>query len=90
MTAVVHIAGPALRVGDHLRQRCLWCGAVLVDHDLTNIAVPDGECTCGPATWGDGDLVAVHGAASWVVPPVEAGEPLPEGACGRLDPAVTV
>ena len=41
--AVVHITGLPLVVQGHLaRQRCAWCGAVLVDEDLSCVAVADG------------------------------------------------
>jgi hypothetical protein len=89
MTAVVHIAGPAIQVGGYLRQRCAWCGAVLLDYALA--------CTCAdvsagedprPATWPDGGLVAVDGSAQYVVPHID-GADLPVGSCGLLDPAVT-
>lgn len=77
---LVHIAGPAVQIGPLLRQRCAWCGAVLVDYDLTRVAVP--------VTWAVGELVAVADYASWYVP-LELGAELPEGYCARLDPAVT-
>ena len=47
MTGVVHIAGNDVQVGSRLRQRCAWCGAVLVDYDLANIAVPVGQAIEG-------------------------------------------
>jgi len=86
-TAVVHIAGPKLQVGTQLRQRCGWCGALLLDYALDRVAVPIGTDPA-PATWPAGELIAVDGSASYVVPH-EDGEPLPEGACGKLDPAAT-
>lgn len=87
MTAVIHIAGPGVQVGQHLRQRCGWCGAVLIECALDRIAVPVGQDP-RPGTWGVGALVAVDGPASWVVEHAD-GDPLPDGACAMLDPAVT-
>ena len=87
MTAVIHIAGAQVQIGPLLRQRCSWCGAMLCDYDLTRIAVPEGQDP-RPGMWGQGDLVAVDGNASWVVDH-EDGAELPDGACGKLDPAVT-
>jgi hypothetical protein len=87
MTAVIHIAGMKVHIGPYLRQRCAWCGAVLIDYDLRNIAVPVGMDP-NPSTWPVADLVAVDGNASYVVAHVE-GDELPDGACARLDPAVT-
>lgn len=87
MTAVIHIAGPDIQVGAQLRQRCAWCGAVLLDYALDRIAVPAGQDP-RPGTWPAGELVAVDGNASYVVAH-EDGQQLPDGACGKLDPAAT-
>ena len=88
MTAVIHIAGPDVRYGALLRQRCSWCGAVLIDYDLRLIMVPVGQDPM-PATWPFGELVAVDGPM-WRVVPHADGQPLPPGSCVNLDPAVTV
>lgn len=88
MTGVTHIAGVHIRINNLLRQRCGWCGAVLVDYDLDRLAVPVGQDPT-PATWPAGELVQVDGAASWLVPH-EDGQQLPDDACGQLEPAVTV
>lgn len=88
MTAVVHIAGAQVQVGPHLRQRCSWCGAVLIDCDLRGIAVPVGQDPT-PGMWETGRLVAVDGPASYVVAH-EDGAELPRGACALLDDAVTI
>lgn len=87
MTAVIHIAGVHVRVGDHLRQRCAWCGATLIDYDLTRIAVPEGQDPT-PGTWPHGDLVLVDGGLSATVEH-DDGADLPDGACAKLDPEVT-
>lgn len=88
MSALVHIAGPEVRVDARLRQRCAWCGAVLIDYDLERIAVPVGTDPT-PATWPVGELIAVDGWVSYVVDH-EDGQPLPDGACALLDAEVTV
>lgn len=82
---IIHIAGPAITIDNQQRQRCAWCGAVLLEYDLYNIAVPVGQDP-RPATWPVGELVASSGNAAWIVER-KAGDRLPEGACGRL-PAV--
>jgi hypothetical protein len=90
---VIHIAGLDITVGQHLRQRCGWCGAILTDYDLTRLvvlAVPDGQDP-RPATWPVGGLVEVDDGnprASWVVKHAD-GDELPANACGALDPAAT-
>jgi len=85
---IVHIAGVDVQVGALLRQRCSWCGAVLIDYDLDRIAVPVGQDP-RPATWPVGELVARDGVASYIVEHVD-GADLPAESCARLDPAVTV
>ena len=84
---IVHIAGPAITVGDQQRQRCAWCGAVLIDFRFSLAMVPVGQ-PGPPPTWPGGDLVARDGNASWIVEHKD-GDPLPAEACARLDPAVT-
>lgn len=95
--ALVHIAGPDIQVGPRLRQRCAWCGALIVDYNLARTLSPCGEaCRVSgcrpehhrPATWPVGGLVEVDGGASWTVPH-EDGAELPANACGRLDDEVT-
>lgn len=84
---IIHIVGPAIQIGPLLRQRCAWCGATLLDYDLERIAVPINQ-PGPPATWADGDLVAVDGNASYTVAH-EDGDQLPDAACARIDPGVT-
>jgi hypothetical protein len=91
VTALTHIAGLKVRVGSRLRQRCGWCGAMLADYDLTNLAVwpapPPGEEVL-PAMWTPESLVRVDGNAYFVVEHVD-GADLPADACACLDDAVT-
>ncbi len=37
-TTITHVAGIMLGFGSLRRQRCGWCGALLIDEDLTRIA----------------------------------------------------
>jgi hypothetical protein len=87
MSGVVHIAGLDVQVGDQLRQRCAWCGAVLIDYALARIAVPVGQDP-RPGTWAVGALVEVDGPMSVVVSH-EDGAQLPDNACAQIDPEVT-
>lgn len=87
-SAVIHIAGFDIQVGHYLRQRCGWCGAVLIDYDLHRVAVPVGTDP-RPATWPVGHLVAIDGSAKYTVDHVD-NDPLPDGSCAKLDPAVTL
>lgn len=90
MAAVTHIAGLNVTVQDrYLRQRCAWCGVVLLDYDLANIqvAVVPGEEPTGPATWPVGELVTVNGGVSFSL---EAGSLLPDDACALAHPELTL
>lgn len=59
--SVTHIAAPHIVIEDRwMRQRCGWCGAVLLEHDLTRVAVPVGTDPM-PATWTVGAQVRVDG-----------------------------
>jgi len=87
-SGVIHIAGVHVMIGDTLlRQRCAWCGALLLDYDLSRIAVPVGQ-ESRPGTWPHGSLVLVDGGMSASVEHVD-GADLPDGACAKLDPEVT-
>lgn len=88
MTPVLHVAGVFVTINQRVRQRCAWCGAVLIDVDAATIAVPVGQPYDGVPTWPVGDLVGVDGDMSYAVPHSD-GDPLPDGACGKLDPEVT-
>ena len=47
-TTMIHLAGPCIRFGNLQRQRCSWCGYVMVDDDLSLMAMAIPECTyCG-------------------------------------------
>lgn len=84
---VIHIAGVHVQIGQLLRQRCAWCGAVLLNYDLTTIAglIPGDT----PGTWAVGGLVMTDGGMQYIVEHAD-GDTLPDGTCGKLDPAVTL
>lgn len=81
-----HIAGLEVTISDRfLRQRCAWCGAMLIDYDLTRIAVPIGQDP-KPSTWPPGALVEVDGPVAYTV---DAGR-LPDNACAAVHPELTL
>jgi hypothetical protein len=90
---LVHSAGVELTVNGVVRQRCQWCGALLIEYDLANVQVmvePDGSLR-PPGVFEPSAQVAVNGGASWVVPKepstVHEGEwVIPENFCALLDP----
>jgi hypothetical protein len=83
-TTTTHIVGLGVRVGTVERQRCAWCGEVLVAEDLANLASPDGNV--GSMLWQCGALLEVthdegfRGAS--VVKEPEPGE-LPANCCAK-------
>lgn len=85
---ILHIAGLDVQVSGRMRQRCAWCGALLLDYDLETIAVPEGQEGL-PGIWPFGQLVMVDGNMSVLVEFDAAAGPLPDGACAKLDPEVT-
>jgi hypothetical protein len=90
---MVHIAGACVQVGTHLRQRCSWCGGILVDEDLARIAVPVGQEGDYP-TWPVGALIRTthmdpdSSGVTHVVEHVD-GQPVPDDCCAKLSPEVT-
>jgi hypothetical protein len=87
VSAITHIAGMQVQVGCRQRQRCAWCGAVLADYNLKNLAVLASQ-PGPPAMWTPQDLVRVDGNAYFVVAH-EDGAELPADACAQLDDEVT-
>jgi len=79
---LVHVAGPVLHATGGpqtiLRQRCAWCGALLIDDSLP---VESGF----KFTFASQSQVAVSGGCAWSVP----GEAPGPQSCLYLDPAVT-
>lgn len=59
---MTHLAGPAIMVaGRFCRQRCAWCGEILLNYDLQNTYSTSSE---PPMPWREGAWVLVYGAAS--------------------------
>lgn len=93
MSALAHVAGPVAQCGSVIRQRCIWCGAALIDQDLsrTAVAVPDPA----PAgwrpdypTWPVGQWIERAGPVTSLLDWPSQTES-PPNSCMRLDPEVT-
>lgn len=79
MTAVTHIASDHITINDRfLRQRCGWCGAVIIDVDTARMATPIGQEGPYP-TWPVGMLVLMDGPVSCYV---NLEGRLPDNFCG--------
>jgi hypothetical protein len=80
----VHIAGFPVRIGTLRRQRCAWCEAVLIDLDLRQVAVPEGD-DIEPRFWETGELIQVESGDGFTAQTLvthKDGDPLPREACG--------
>lgn len=92
MSKTIHIAGFPVRVGNDFRQRCAWCGVVLIEYDYTRIAwtLPaDGSPGEPPGGVEIGLLFAVDGNCSYIVQH-EDGAKLPREWCGHNLPPPSV
>lgn len=79
MTAVTHIASDHITINDRfLRQRCGWCGAIIIDVDTARMATPIGQEGPYP-TWPVGMLVLMDGPVSCYV---NLEGRLPDNFCG--------
>ena len=84
-SGVAHLAGADLTVdGRWMRQRCAWCGELLIDLDLSRVAVQvePGEEPQPPATWPAGKFIVVDPPVRYVLE--WDGERLPPHACMRM------
>jgi len=78
--AVVHVAGAWIHFGGWLRQRCAWCGALILN-------LENGATVAG---WPPGHLVAFGlDQSSWDLGHVELAPVPPPRCCLALDPAIT-
>lgn len=102
ISKVVHWVGPVTHIATRVRQRCMWCGAALIDVNLSDvmIAIPpgkteeeareDGSFVLG--TWEPGSWISVDGPVTSVERTVEEDQEhneTPEHSCARLDFDVT-
>lgn len=77
--SLVHVAGLDVEMmGRYLRQRCSWCGALLIDEDYTRLAMP-GEWR-KPGTFPVGRLVRVTEGNPRAMTVLD-DERLPDDAC---------
>ena len=86
---MIHVAGHDVQVGPLLRQRCAWCGAMLVDVDLRDVGAFDaGDGPSPYPTWPCGALIDHSDGIAFVVDHAD-GADVPDGCCAKIDPAVT-
>jgi hypothetical protein len=79
--STVHIAGLAVLMGRHGRQRCAWCGEILFEVD-ENTASPAGTPPSRP--WRERSLIEVtrdSRCITSVAIPDTWGDDMPPNAC---------
>jgi hypothetical protein len=87
LTPVSHIAGGVLRFGGIDRQRCDWCGALLVDRPSM---APEPGVDPASTFWPVGRFVDAYAGGMKRGNPWQPGEQLPETGCMFLASEVTV
>lgn len=89
-STLTHITAQELVVdGRRMRQRCAWCGAVIVDYDLALVSAPVGQP--GPSCFAPGVFVQMFGtfpAVSQVVEDPHDGK-YPKDSCMAIEDEVT-
>lgn len=89
---VVHIAGGCIIICNrYMRQRCEWCGVVLLEYDLALTAAEIGQNPI-PPHWEPGILVRVDGHVSAAIegtPTIDGEGQLPPDCC-TFDPETQV
>lgn len=99
-SGVSHIVSHLVQVGPYRRQRCVWCGAVILDEDLSRMSwkLAEDGTDPGPGNgWEAGGVVEIDGSMTRVIPgeewPLSADgsgdRALPANCCARLDPEAT-
>lgn len=95
--AVAHLAGPQITFGSVVRQRCSWCGALIEERDLANMAVKIDEsaspevqqeevASVGRAAWaGWVEVMGTNPVMKTSVEEPEEGK-APENSCMQLLP----
>lgn len=96
--SVAHIAGLEMQKGTQIRQRCAWCGAILIDDDLALMMVPVGQEGSARSYFPVGEWVETYSpdnqGGMWValdpIPPNEDGHyTAPENSCMNMPHELT-
>jgi hypothetical protein len=94
LTGTVHIAGFEITVAERLRQRCAWCGEILIDIELGRVAFQLDDPDKTVPVFPSGKQV-LHDGVMWLVLEDLPGE-LPgtvvtdPRSCTRVPPELTV
>ena len=99
MSEIVHLAGPQITFDGVARQRCAWCGALIEERDLSNMAVATDSTASPEVQQEEANRVALGAWEGFVA--VEGTFPVrksavdepedgkaPERSCMRLLPAL--
>jgi hypothetical protein len=99
VSEIVHLAGPQITFDNVVRQRCAWCGALIEERDLSNMAVATNSTASPEVQQEEANRVALGAWEGFVA--VEGTFPVcksavdepedgkaPERSCMRLLPAL--
>lgn len=99
---LIHFAAAVLRFGTVIRQRCSWCGALIDEVDVANVAMPTAQLAPGETVeshfvYKDGTPKQRWSGLVWVsegFPTVkwaldDSGDEAPGQSCMCLDLEVT-
>lgn len=84
MDSVTHISGLEITVeGRYMRQRCAWCGEILLDRDLqTTMVAPDEDGNVPPiSSWKVDSLIRIKPGNPTISSMLD-DERLPSDFCG--------
>ena len=80
---MTHISAQVVIIeGRYVRQRCAWCGEMLIDYDLekTAVVVVNGKTEL-PGVWATDRLIHVDGNQSTLL----EGNAMPPDCCAMLE-----
>jgi hypothetical protein len=96
-TGIVHIAALSYQFESIIRQRCSWCGAVLIDADLSMIAFQPNDDGSAPSfpVWEGGRQILRDGHVTSVIDDEisadhEGGIRVDDRCCMRIPRETTV
>lgn len=97
LLSIAHLAGPQISFDGVIRQRCVWCGALIEEREPANMAVKVDETASEEVQQEEANSVGRAGWEGWVeitgtnpVMKSSVDEPedgkAPENSCMRLLP----
>jgi hypothetical protein len=80
---LAHLALDGITINDRwMRQRCGWCGEILLEYDLERVAVPSAGSLAPPAFYPKETIVFKYGGVMQFVGNVDR---LPDDCCATIE-----